>query len=55
MNDSDLAAVYGVLSIVWLFAIAIGVFQIIGVWKMYKKAGIPGWHSLIPGILLFRC
>jgi len=53
MNDSDLAAVYGVLSIIWLFAIAIGVFQIIGVWKMYKKAGIPGWHSLIPVLNIY--
>lgn len=48
MNNADLTAVYGVLSFMWLFAMAIGIIQIIGVWKMYKKAGIPGWHSLIP-------
>lgn len=33
----------------WLITFAIILVQIIGRWKMYKKAGVDGWESLIAG------
>lgn len=33
----------------WLICIALSVVAIIGKWKMYKKAGVDGWESLIAG------
>ncbi len=35
-------AVAGVILIIWW------VLQIIGDWKLFEKAGKPGWHSIIP-------
>jgi hypothetical protein len=32
----------------WLFYIAVIVFMLITLWKVYVKAGKPGWASLIP-------
>ncbi len=32
----------------WLFYMAIGVFMIVSMWKVYVKAGKPGWAVLIP-------
>jgi hypothetical protein len=31
-----------------LFAIAIGLFVIVSMWKVFEKAGQPGWGVLIP-------
>lgn len=36
----------GVLLI--LFAIAIGLFYIVSMWKVFSKAGQPGWGIFIP-------
>ena len=32
----------GVFAILWF------ILQVIGCWKLFRKAGIPGWHSIIP-------
>ncbi len=40
-----------------IFYIAVFVFEIIVLWKVFKKAGKPGWASLIPiynTIVLFQ-
>ncbi len=31
-----------------IFGLAIIVFMIVGVWKMFEKAGQPGWAAIIP-------
>lgn len=31
-----------------IITLALLVVAIIGAWKVFTKAGIPGWHSLIP-------
>ncbi len=36
------------VGILWLIAIAVSILQIISMWKIYKKAGKPGWASIIP-------
>src|ERR1700739_4976371 len=33
---------------IMLFALAIGVFAVICHWKIYVKAGEPGWACLVP-------
>lgn len=37
-----------VLLIIGLLAIAIGIVYIIGLWKLFKKAGKNGWEAIIP-------
>ena len=34
--------------IVNIISLILCVVAIVGVWKTFSKAGIPGWHSLIP-------
>lgn len=34
--------------IVWVFYIALIVFELIVMWKIYEKAGQPGWASIVP-------
>ena len=53
MNEYDLVGtILGgsliVLSIIALIAIAIGIVYIIGLWKLFKKAGKNGWEAIIP-------
>lgn len=32
----------------WIFSIAIAIFMIVVYWKLYDKAGKPGWAAIIP-------
>ena len=34
--------------IAWVFYVAVVVLVIIGLWKMFEKAGQPGWAAIIP-------
>lgn len=34
--------------IMWLFAMACCVLALIALWKMFSKAGRPGWAAIIP-------
>ena len=38
----------GVLTVTLIFALAFAVLLIIGWWKLFTKAGEPGWKSIIP-------
>lgn len=31
-----------------IIMLVLAVVAVIGIWKVFTKAGIPGWHSLIP-------
>ena len=42
------AAFAGFFIIMMLFVLAIAVVAIIGMWKMFTKAGEEGWKSIIP-------
>lgn len=42
---SGLAAIF---VIVWIVIIAALLVSIVGLWKMFEKAGYAGWKSLIP-------
>ena len=32
----------------WLFVIVVAVLEIAAMWKIYEKAGKPGWAAIIP-------
>lgn len=47
--DSDYGALGAGIGIVaWLFYMAVGVFYLFCMWKVYVKAGKPGWAAIIP-------
>ena len=33
---------------IWIIALAVSVVQIIGMWKVFKKAGKNGWEAIVP-------
>ena len=43
-----IAAFFGAFAAMWLVILALYIIGIIGMWKMFEKAGRPGWKSLIP-------
>ncbi len=43
-----LAGIFAIWGIVFVVALAIIVVQIIARWKMFVKAGQPGWKAIIP-------
>lgn len=42
------AGIFAVIGVICFIAFVVGIFHIIGMWKILKKAGKPGWGSLIP-------
>lgn len=49
MNSSDVLGVaFGFIGILFIFLLAIIIFMIVVKWKMYEKAGKPGWASIVP-------
>ena len=32
----------------WILSMALGILKIISLWKIFKKAGKPGWASIVP-------
>jgi hypothetical protein len=38
----------GIIIVMLLVSLAVCVLQVIAQWKIFEKAGRPGWHSLIP-------
>lgn len=55
---AGLGAAFGaMMGIYFIFAIVIGILQIIAMWKVFSKAGEAGWKSLIPiynSVILFK-
>lgn len=48
--DDSVAAVFGGLGILWL---ALIVFFVVVYWKIFTKAGKPGWMAIIPIVNLY--
>jgi len=47
--NSGTAAAFGVgMLIYWVIMMAVCVAMIIALWKVYEKAGRPGWGAIIP-------
>lgn len=41
-------AIIAFLAATWFICLALGIVVLIANWKMYEKAGKPGWASIIP-------
>ncbi len=48
ISDVAIAAIAGILGFVILVASIIVIMQIIGMWKVFTKAGEKGWKAIIP-------
>jgi hypothetical protein len=48
VDTGALALLGGFLIVIVLISLAIAVISIIGMWKMFTKAGEEGWKSIIP-------
>lgn len=50
--SNGLAALSGVMLIfvliIMIIVFAVGILQIVAMWKLFKKAGRPGWASIVP-------
>jgi hypothetical protein len=42
------AGLFAFMGLIWLFALAVAAVVLIGMWKVFAKAGQPGWAALIP-------
>jgi small-conductance mechanosensitive channel len=47
-NQVDSAALMAAMLPFYLFSLAIGVLAIVAMWKIFTKAGEPGWASIVP-------
>ncbi len=48
-TDSVSAGALGaIMLLVWIPALIIGVIMIISLWKIFQKAGKPGWAAIVP-------
>lgn len=48
MADDMLDGMAAMLGGMWLFCLAVCAFMLVVYWKLFKKAGEPGWASLVP-------
>ena len=48
LNSGETAALIAYFSTYFFIIIAIVVLQIVWLWKVYVKAGKPGWASIVP-------
>jgi hypothetical protein len=46
--DSDYGIFAGIGVLTWLISMAAGVFLIVCMWRVFTKAGKPGWAAIIP-------
>ena len=47
-EDAFLVVLFGIILIIWFFALVFSIAAIVGLWKVFKKAGRGGWEAIIP-------
>lgn len=47
-DPAALGAVMAIMGIFWLVTIAVSIIQIVALWKLFTKAGKPGWAAIVP-------
>lgn len=47
-ETAALNAIFGILGTFWLLVVAYFVISIIANWKIFTKAGQPGWAAIVP-------
>lgn len=48
MDNEMMQFIIGFAVFFWIIGLGVGVLVIIATWKVYEKAGEPGWASLVP-------
>ena len=48
MNDASTGGLLAAFGHIWLFTMIVFIVTIVAMWKLFKKAGKPGWASIIP-------
>ena len=52
LDAAEAAGIAGVIAgmgaFVWIIAMAVSIIMIVSMWKIFQKAGKPGWAALIP-------
>lgn len=48
MNDTAIGGLLAAFVHIWLFTMIVSIVTIVAMWKLFKKAGKPGWASIIP-------
>ena len=48
LNASTTTAATSSMLVTWLISAAIGIVVIIAMWKIFTKAGKPGWAAIVP-------
>ncbi|MBD5523289.1 MAG: signal peptidase I [Lachnospiraceae bacterium] len=48
MNDATAAAVAAGSIVYMLVVLAIAIVVLVGLWKVFEKAGKPGWGAIVP-------
>lgn len=46
--ESLILTLGGLLIVLGIFLLAWAIFYVIGLWKMFEKAGQPGWKAIVP-------
>ena len=47
-NAEVAAGLFAAFGVVWLVSLVLSIIVIAGMWKIYSKAGKPGWAAIIP-------
>ena len=48
MNDATTAAVAAGLTVYYVIILAVMIVSLVGMWKIFVKAGRPGWAAIVP-------
>ena len=48
MNDATSAAVAAGLIVYYVVFLAVMIVSLVGLWKVFVKAGKPGWGAIVP-------
>lgn len=48
MSNAATGGLFAAFGSIWLFTMIVSIVLIVAMWKLFKKAGKPGWAAIIP-------
>lgn len=48
VNEAALAGIMGAYTVMMILAIIVSIISIVALWKIFAKAGEPGWAAIVP-------
>ncbi len=45
---TGISVIFGMLAIIMIPFLILGIIYLIGMWKLFEKAGRPGWNAIVP-------